>query len=197
MSTRRLVLLPALAAGLVLTAGACSKSNDTVAPAPAPTTTVFDGVLPDDPSLTAVPGGGTATPTGTNPVLAPDPVGEQANDVVVGKLDACSQQAGGCRGMQLDFVTPAPGTDYSNRDFSGAKLQGADFTEVVLVKADFRNADLAGALFMGADLTDADFTGANLEGAIFQGAKVTDAQLEKGRLCGTINADGDTVDKIC
>lgn len=69
-------------------------------------------------------------------------------------------------------------------DFSGARLERANFdrailtftrfTGATLVNANFEKADLSRVDFSGADVTGADFTGADFDGAVLTGVKGLD-----------------------
>ena len=93
-------------------------------------------------------------------------------------------------GARFDPLEARPGsgtlaTAYRNVfkscDFSGARAQGADFTQSILMFSRFTGADLRGAKFIradlsmvdlsGADVTDADFSRADLDGVILAGVK--------------------------
>jgi len=63
-------------------------------------------------------------------------------------------------------------------NFTGAKLEGADFTSFQLSDANFPRADLRRADFFEAQLEAADFSGSNLKGATMpKGWKPTEDQM--------------------
>lgn len=61
-------------------------------------------------------------------------------------------------------------SSFIEADFSGADLQGADFSNSNVKACSFSGADLRGANFTKAALDDADFSGAKLGGANFDRA---------------------------
>lgn len=86
------------------------------------------------------------------------------------------------------------------KDFIGAKLEGANFKSMDLTGADFRGADLEKTNFEGANLTnvnfknadleDANLKGATIKGAIFSGAELEYAKWVDGRVCGEDSLGG-------
>jgi hypothetical protein len=69
---------------------------------------------------------------------------------------------------------------------AGASLVGADFTGARLNGSDFSKANLMLATLANASGINADFSGANLEGAIFKDADLRRSTLEHARLYETI-----------
>jgi len=95
-----------------------------------------------------------------------------------------------------DFTDARLGVDMRNQsmgilraDFSGARLEGANFTRADLGRAWFRFAKLQGARFTGASLLHADFSGADLTGADLTGADATGADFGSAILSGAVGLD--------
>lgn len=70
--------------------------------------------------------------------------------------------------------------DFSNADFQGIELSGANFTA-----ADFSDSDLRETGLIDADLNFANFHNADLSKARLVGASLSGASLVQARLCGS------------
>ena len=66
----------------------------------------------------------------------------------------------------------------SRSNFSGVRLEGAYFSESIIVGGNFSNANLKRVIFDVSDLTDADFTNADLRGAEFIYVDLTGAVFD-------------------
>lgn len=73
--------------------------------------------------------------------------------------------------------------------FADTSLVGADFTGANVNGADFSEADLTLATLAGLSGIDTDFSNTNLEGAIFSNADLRRATLEDARLSGAVLDD--------
>lgn len=86
------------------------------------------------------------------------------------------------------------------RDFIGAKLEGAnlkgmnlsgaDFRGADLEKANLENADLTNVNFKNADLEEVNLKGAKIQGAIFSGAELEFTTWVDGRVCAEGSVGG-------
>jgi uncharacterized protein YjbI with pentapeptide repeats len=76
-----------------------------------------------------------------------------------------------------------PAADFTNANFSRARLHQSEFPRAVLRHSVFDSAEGTGLLFRGADLTGCSFLGANLPEADFRGADLTGAVLRDAILC--------------
>lgn len=84
-----------------------------------------------------------------------------------------------------------PPLSYSNaelagQDFSGQKLQTAEFSNCNMVMTDFENADLRGAVLSASVMTKANLHGANLTDAMLDQVSLTEADLSDAILVDTI-----------
>lgn len=65
-------------------------------------------------------------------------------------------------------------------------LNGADFTNALLVGANLQNAEIRGVIFINADFTDANLTNCKLQGCNFTGAIFSKCTFEKTDLSQTL-----------
>lgn len=78
------------------------------------------------------------------------------------------------------------GSDFSNTSMRGARLIGADLSEVNLQKAYLNDAILENATLVKANLREAFLQRTNLKGADLQGSSLVNASLAKANLQGAI-----------
>ncbi len=95
------------------------------------------------------------------------------------------QQCTGCSFENADLSgKDLHGVNYSESDFSHAKLRNVNFSGGNFVGVDFSGADLHGASFRGANLSGCDFSKADLSGVDFTGAKLSGADFSGTVLSG-------------
>lgn len=87
------------------------------------------------------------------------------------------------------YYEPPP--SYSNaeltgKDFSGERLQAAEFSNANLELTNFTNADLRGAVFSASVMTNANFHGADLSYALVDQSKFTGADLSDANFTDAI-----------
>ena len=68
----------------------------------------------------------------------------------------------------------AVSSDFSNKNFSGLKIDNAIFDKSVFLDANFNNSSLLNSRFVFADLTNADLSGADLTNSKLQQTKIDD-----------------------
>jgi hypothetical protein len=92
-------------------------------------------------------------------------------------------QSCGCGATVFDKPQdPTP----KGKDYRGARMSGAIFSNQDLRNADFTGARLSGAIFNGADLRGAKFDNARMSGAILTGARTEGASFVGARMSGMI-----------
>jgi uncharacterized protein YjbI with pentapeptide repeats len=85
----------------------------------------------------------------------------------------------GCRMDRADFTTALA----DEADFSGASLRGAAFKQIMLHKAVLRGADLSEAAIEGADFSECEASGAVFERAEIKLANFAKTALDKASFC--------------
>jgi uncharacterized protein YjbI with pentapeptide repeats len=83
-------------------------------------------------------------------------------------------------GIKLDGADFEKWSWFSSTDFSGASLRGTSFRECHLKCADFSNADLKGAIFEFAAIESIRATGAVVDGVKAKGATFYGCELAEG-----------------